>query len=165
VASLRSVKNSRLCFGCGKENEAGLKLDFELRADGRLETRFVPRAIHGGWEGVFHGGLMATLLDEAMLACLYLKGVDAATAALEVRYREPVEIGEEIRVEAWEEGRKGRLSSMRAEASRAGELVAKASARCLRLEAAEGAGAKGAGTEGAAGAAGGRRGPRASRTA
>jgi acyl-coenzyme A thioesterase PaaI-like protein len=133
LSGLRSVKNSRLCFGCGKENEAGLRLDFEMCADGRLETRFTPRSIHGGWEGVFHGGLMATLLDEAMLAYLYQKGIDAATAALEIRYREPVGIGEEVLVHAWEEGRRGRLVSMRAEASRDGKLVAKASARCLRI--------------------------------
>ena len=134
MASLRSVKNSALCFGCGKENEGGLRLDFELRPDGRLETRFTPRPTHGGWQGVFHGGLMATLLDEAMMAYLYLTGTNAATAALEVRFREPVGIGEELVVTAWEEGRRGRVVRMASEARREGEVVARGASRCLVIE-------------------------------
>jgi acyl-coenzyme A thioesterase PaaI-like protein len=130
---LRSVKNSRTCFGCGSENEAGLQLTFATRPDGRLETRFVPRDIHGGWEGVFHGGLMATLLDEAMMAYLYRNGVNAATAELTVRFRDAVRLGEEIVVCAWQEERRGRLIHMTAEARREGALVARAVARCLEI--------------------------------
>lgn len=133
MAALRSVKNSRTCFGCGPENDAGLKLTFAMRPDGRLETRFVPRAIHGGWEGVFHGGLMATLLDEAMMAYLYHRGDNAATAELHVRFRKPVHLGDELVVEAWEESRRGPLVRMAALASRGGEVVARATAACLKI--------------------------------
>lgn len=130
---LRSLKNSRVCFGCGPDNAAGLRLEFETREDGRLETRFVPRDIHGGWEGVFHGGLMATLLDEAMMAYLYRNGIHAATAELTVRFREPVRLGDELIVQAWAEERRGRLVRMAAEARRADVLVAHAVARCLEI--------------------------------
>ena len=132
--TLRSVKNSTLCFGCGKENESGLRLDFEIRDDGKLETRFTPRSNHGGWEGVFHGGLMATLLDEAMMAYLYFTGTNAATASLSVRFRAPVGIGEELVVTAWEKGRRGRVVEMTAEARREGAVVARGSSRCLVVE-------------------------------
>lgn len=128
---LRSVKNSRMCFGCGPENEAGLQLTFEMRPDGRLRTRFVPQPHHAGWEGILHGGLMATLLDEAMMAYLYRIGVNAATAELTIRYRRPVKLGEELVVEAWEEARRGRLFRMAAEARRSEAVVARASASCL----------------------------------
>lgn len=131
MAALESVRNSPLCFGCGKQNEAGLRLDFELLEDGRLETHFTPRDIHGGWAGVFHGGLMATLLDEAMLAHLHLTGVNAATASLDVRFRKPVQIGEELTVFAWRSERRGRRVVMAAEAKRNGQLVASATAKCL----------------------------------
>ncbi len=137
MATLRSVKNSRLCFGCGKENDAGLQLDFRRLEDGRLETRFTPRGIHGGWQGVFHGGLMATLLDEAMVAYLYLNGINAATASLEVRYREPAPLGEELLVHAWETERARRRVSMAAQAQRSGRIVAKAAAKCLIVPEAE----------------------------
>jgi uncharacterized protein (TIGR00369 family) len=133
VEKLSYVKNSRTCFGCGPDNAAGLRLEFEILPDGRLRTRFRPRDIHGGWEGVFHGGLMATLLDEAMMAYLYRHGMDAATAELTVRYRRPVRIGDELTVHAWQTARKGRLLEMEAEALRGGERVAEARARCLAL--------------------------------
>lgn len=131
MTALRSLQNSPLCFGCGKQNDAGLRLDFAQGEDGRLETRFTPREIHGGWEGVFHGGLMATLLDEAMLAYLYMNGIHAATASLEVRYRQPARIGEELQVRAWETDRARRRISMAAEALREGRVVASATAKCL----------------------------------
>ncbi len=134
MATLGSVKNSTHCFGCGKENEGGLQLDFEIRDDGKLETRFTPRPEHGGWEGVFHGGLMATLLDEAMMAYLYLTGTNAATASLEVRFRDPVHLGERLVVTAWEERRKGRIALMTAEARRNNEVVASGKSRCLVIE-------------------------------
>ena len=138
MSTLRSVKNSRVCFGCGPENAAGLQLEFEMLDGGaKLRTRFAPRAIHGGWEGVFHGGLMATLLDEAMMAYLYRSGIHAATAELTVRFRKPVRLGEELVVEAWSEERRGRMIRTVAEARRDGELVARANASCLEI--AEGA--------------------------
>ncbi|GJM44464.1 MAG: acyl-CoA thioesterase [Gemmatimonadota bacterium] len=131
MAAPSPLRNSPLCFGCGKDNEAGLQLDFQLLPDGRLETYFEPRPIHGGWEGVFHGGLMATLLDEAMLAYLYWNGMDATTASLEVRFRKPVSLGERLQVHAWSPERRGRLVRMESEARRDGELVASARAKCL----------------------------------
>ena len=137
MATLRSVKNSTHCFGCGKENEGGLQLDFALRDDGKLETRFTPRATHGGWEGVFHGGLMATLLDEAMMAYLYLTGTSAATASLEVRFRAPVRIGDDLVVTAWAEGRRGKMVQMVAEARRDGAIVARGKSRCLEIDGGE----------------------------
>jgi acyl-coenzyme A thioesterase PaaI-like protein len=134
VATLRSVKNSTTCFGCGKENEGGLQLEFELRPDGKLETHFTPRATHGGWEGVFHGGLMATLIDEAMMAHIYMNGTNAATAALDVRFRQPVAIGDDLVVTAWEEGRRGRMVQMVAEVRRDGTVVARGTSRCLVIQ-------------------------------
>jgi acyl-coenzyme A thioesterase PaaI-like protein len=125
------LRNSELCFGCGPQNEAGLQLEFQMLPDGRLETRFRPRAIHGGWKGIFHGGLMATLLDEAMLAHLYLRNVHAATAALEVRFAEEVRLGDELVVHAWESSHRGRLHTMEATAQRDGKIVARAQAKCL----------------------------------
>jgi acyl-coenzyme A thioesterase PaaI-like protein len=133
VSELRSVRNSPLCFGCGPATEAGLQLTFATRPDGSLESCFTPREIHGGWEGVFHGGLMATLLDEAMLAYLYRQGIRAATAELTVRDRKPVRIGQELVVVARETGRRGRLIEMEARAERAGQVVAAATARCLSV--------------------------------
>ncbi|HMB70312.1 MAG TPA: hotdog domain-containing protein, partial [bacterium] len=60
-------------------------------------------------------------------------GIDAATAELTVRYREPVRLGQELTVHAWQAGRRGRLLEMESEALRDGKRVASARARCLAL--------------------------------
>ena len=133
MRSFPAVKNSLVCFGCGRDNEAGFRLVFEDGGEGRLSARFTPRGIHQGWEGFFHGGLMATLLDEIMLAHLYHRGHDAATASIEVRYRAPVRVGEALVVTAWEDSRRGAMFRMRAEARREGEVVAQAVAKCMEI--------------------------------
>lgn len=53
------------CFVCGVQNPQGLKLD--LMSDGQIvECRFQFRNEHCGFRGTVHGGLVATVLDEAM---------------------------------------------------------------------------------------------------
>ena len=53
------------CFVCGVRNPLGL--GFDLVTDARLvECRFRYRTEHCGFRGTIHGGLIATVLDEAM---------------------------------------------------------------------------------------------------
>ena len=53
------------CFGCSERNPIGLHLSFTM-ADGEVRAPFTPQAEHQGWPGFMHGGLVATMLDEAM---------------------------------------------------------------------------------------------------
>ncbi len=93
--SARDKEN--VCFACGQDNPIGLKLDF--RSDGeRAVAEFTPGHWHQSWTGVFHGGLMATLLDEALGYVLYFRGIKALTAKFEMRLRRVVNTGETIRV-------------------------------------------------------------------
>ncbi|MBI2849286.1 MAG: PaaI family thioesterase [Chloroflexi bacterium] len=86
-----------MCFACGKNNPIGLKLHFDL-VDGRAVAEFVPREIHQSWKGVFHGGLMATLLDEAVGYVLYLQGIKGLTARFQMRLRQVVPTGSRLRI-------------------------------------------------------------------
>lgn len=85
------------CFGCGNNNPIGLKLKFHLEGE-RAVGEFVPGKWHQSWNGILHGGLMATLLDEAIGYTLYLRGIKALTARFEMRLRKPVNIGEKVLV-------------------------------------------------------------------
>jgi acyl-coenzyme A thioesterase PaaI-like protein len=58
--------NSRMCFVCGIDNPIGLHLKFYTDDEGRCIARFQPKAEHQGFPGQLHGGLISTLLDEAM---------------------------------------------------------------------------------------------------
>ena len=80
------------CFGCGHQNPFGLKLTFEEQ-DETYIARFTGRPQHQGYDGIMHGGIVSTLLDEIMARYLYAKGMNAVTARLEVRYLKPTPIG------------------------------------------------------------------------
>ena len=87
------------CFGCGDRNPEGLHIDFEV--DGPSVTgRFTPRKSHQGFPGVAHGGLAAAAMDEAMGWAMYASGAWAMTARMEVKYRKPLALGEELIVTA-----------------------------------------------------------------
>ncbi len=81
------------CFVCGQENPGGLRLRFEIDKDRRtLRTTFVAREIFQGFDGVVHGGILSTLLDEAMAKLAYELGYGGITAHLEVRFKRPAPI-------------------------------------------------------------------------
>lgn len=94
---LSSRDKDNVCFACGRDNPIGLKLDFHLDGE-RAVAEFTPGHWHQSWNGVFHGGLMATLLDEALGYVLYFQGIKALTAKFDMRLRKTVSIGQTLRV-------------------------------------------------------------------
>jgi uncharacterized protein (TIGR00369 family) len=94
-----TVKESDLCFACGPKNPIGLKLKFDW--DGReVKSRFTPGEFHQGWAGLVHGGITASLLDEAMSYAALYSGVNSLTARMQVRFKRPVPIDEPLTVTA-----------------------------------------------------------------
>jgi acyl-coenzyme A thioesterase PaaI-like protein len=82
------------CFGCGLENETGLRLDgFEV--DGNtVAAVFEPPERFQGFDGVLHGGVVATALDEiSAWAAMLTNSVFVFTAKLEISYRKPAPLG------------------------------------------------------------------------
>ena len=95
-----SVAASDLCFGCGKNNPCGLKLEFNW--DGRvIRSEFTPTELHQGWKEIIHGGILVALLDEAMAYAAYFAKVGGVTAAMETRFRRPVSVGQPLVITAW----------------------------------------------------------------
>lgn len=81
-----------MCFACGPKNPIGLKLEFHFEGDDYVTT-FEVKPEHQGWEGIAHGGLLATVLDEVMTRVMWEKGINTVTGRLEVRYRAPAPVG------------------------------------------------------------------------
>ena len=97
------------CFGCGGANDQGMKLTFvQDNEKRRIVGRFVLGERYQGGGGMGHGGIIATLLDEAMGKVCRFRGVRAVTAELTVEYLKPVNVQDEIVVEGWETEQKGR---------------------------------------------------------
>lgn len=87
------------CFGCGKANGRGLKLDFYLTPDLRAICAVTAGDSFEGPKGYVHGGIIATLLDETMSKAVRAHGLVAMTRHMEVDYRRPVPSTQEIRLE------------------------------------------------------------------
>jgi len=91
------LDDDHFCFGCGERNPDGLGLAFEYPEPGRCRAVFIPQRRFQGWAGILHGGIIATLLDEA-LAHAYGgpargAGEAAVTGELSVRFKKPVPTG------------------------------------------------------------------------
>lgn len=80
-----------MCFACGKDNPVGLKLKFVKDGD-EARGEFVISELYQGWRGYVHGGIISTILDEAM-AYIYFPEIKGVTAKTEIRIRQPVPIG------------------------------------------------------------------------
>ena len=97
------------CFVCGPANAAGLQVRFRL--DGEVcRAVFTPASHHVGYDGVTHGGILFSLLDDVMANTIFLGGERCYTAKAEVRYRQALEVGTPVRLEGVLRRRKGRLA-------------------------------------------------------
>ncbi len=97
------------CFGCGQASATGLRLEFLLAADGTVVSLPVVPEAFEGHPGYLHGGIIATLLDEAMSKAVRALGRSSVTAKMEVEFRRPVPSGVRLRLEGrvtHHEGRK-----------------------------------------------------------
>ena len=96
------------CFACGELNEIGLHLKLNLEP-GRCRTELtMPRRVEG-WEGIIHGGILCTILDEVMAWALVEQDSWGVTARMSVQFRRPVLVGQAIRAEGWVVDAKRRL--------------------------------------------------------
>ena len=104
VASISDVERFEFaphnCFACGTLNTGGLGLTMHVEP-GRSWTEVTLDRRFEGWEGMAHGGILATILDEVMAWALVGADNWGVTARMSVDFRKPVEIGRAIRAEGW----------------------------------------------------------------
>jgi uncharacterized protein (TIGR00369 family) len=97
------------CFGCGKNNPDGMSLRFTYDKERNVFVcRFRLGKRYTGPPGHCHGGIIATILDEAMGKVNKLRQVVALTSEITVNYLKPVPLHKPLRVESREEKVSGR---------------------------------------------------------
>ena len=101
------------CFACGSSNSIGLHLSFDYD-NGRLRGLYKTEQRFQGYKDILHGGITATLIDEAASHLAFRKGHLTVTAEIKIKYLKPVPIGETISVECEEKYLKGRILSISA---------------------------------------------------
>ncbi len=114
---MRKQPNSRMCFVCGMENPAGLKLSFYESEPGSAHAQWIAPDQFQGYPGVMHGGIVASLLDE--VAGRAIMGGDQpqfmVTVTLDVKYRKPIPVGTSLRLSAQLVKDRGRLAHVHAQ--------------------------------------------------
>ena len=110
--SPKQNESANNCFVCGPQNPIGLHVSFTLENE-KCVGEFTPLDNHVGFDGVTHGGIIYSLLDDAMANWFFLRGDKGFTARAEIRYRQPLEIGKKVKIECGLVYRKGRLMRLR----------------------------------------------------
>ena len=132
--TLNTDLNEGFCFGCGVNNPVGLKLKFTREGDS-IRAGYTPDRYFQGWPGLLHGGLTATLLDEAMSTIAYSTGHTCLTATITIRQRRPIPVDAPLTVTARITRRRKKIIETAGTLSLAdGTVVAEATAKQFIVE-------------------------------
>jgi len=94
---MKEVAKYSGCFVCGDKNESGLKARFFYDGE-QAVTEVVALEQFEGYRGIYHGGVITTLLDEVMIKAILAQDKYVVTAELTVRFRRPARTGDKIRL-------------------------------------------------------------------
>jgi len=92
--------NSEMCFGCGRANPAGLYMKFRDDGQDRVLCEYTVAERYQGYPGIVHGGVVATVLDEAVARVSFIGDPHhfMMSVKLEVKFRHPVPVEQPLRV-------------------------------------------------------------------
>jgi uncharacterized protein (TIGR00369 family) len=115
------------CFVCGMNNPEGMRLRFLLDEERQtFVCRFRLGKRYTGPPGHCHGGIIASILDDAMGKVNKLHQVVALTKQMTVEYLKPVPLHKPLRVEGREVSVHGRQHTNAAEIlNEKGEVLAR----------------------------------------
>lgn len=93
--------NSKLCFVCGLKNKFGIHAHFYTTENQELIAVFTPSEEHQSYPGRLHGGIASAILDETIGRAIlnkYETEVWGVTIELNVKFKKPIPLNEELRV-------------------------------------------------------------------
>jgi len=124
------------CFACGKNNPNGMRLRFFYDEERNcFVCRFRLGKRYTGPPGHCHGGIIATILDEAMGKVNKLRQVIALTSEITVKYLKPVPLNRPLRVESREVEVTGRKHINMAEIlNEKGEVLARSQGLFIAID-------------------------------
>ena len=133
--AIKANLSKNRCFACGEANPDGLHLKFQYdpkRRSAETHLKIDPR--YQGATGYAHGGIIATLLDEAMAKANGMGGIRAVTLRMQVSYRKMVPVKVLLKLTGWRTRWKGRKLYLRANLQdQSGQLLAEARGLFLQV--------------------------------
>jgi uncharacterized protein (TIGR00369 family) len=89
------------CIVCGPNHPRGLRITYEQDSSGSSTASWIPTSEWEGFRGIVHGGIIGTVLDEAMAKAVAATECEALTGELRVRFHRRVQAGEKLRIKGW----------------------------------------------------------------
>ena len=132
--SPKKLSDDKYCFACGSLNPIGLHMEvsyLEQRAISKLSLK----QEFQGWHDIVHGGVVATILDEIMAHAVMHYVGKGVTTSLQITYRDPVPVGQEVSAVGYVVERKSRAAVARGEIRRASDekVIATGESRFILL--------------------------------
>jgi len=128
------LRDNEHCYVCGKKNSAGLGIEFEIDKTARtIRASFIPTSSHQGYEGIVHGGILSSLLDEAMAKLAFTVGLPAVTAEITVRFKASAAPGQALLVSGRLTHESRRLILAEAKIERGPMVIAEATGKLLKI--------------------------------
>jgi uncharacterized protein (TIGR00369 family) len=124
------------CFACGRDNPEGLGLMFTFDEERKSYVcHFRLSRRHTGPPGYAHGGIIATILDEAMGKANRISKVTAVTQSMTVEYLRLVPLDKPLVAEGRQRSIKGRVHVNVAELrSVEGEILARSEGTFIAID-------------------------------
>ncbi len=95
LSGLNLIDNDH-CFVCGPRNHLGLHIPMPEMVEGHTcSFTWTPGPAYQGYAGIVHGGILSTLLDEAMAYAVMGqdRAIMAVTADMRIRFLRPTPVG------------------------------------------------------------------------
>lgn len=129
-----NLDKDRGCFVCGPDNASGLQAVFSCDKE-RLQSfcRLTIPDRFQGWPAVVHGGVIASLLDEACIYAGRSLAESLVTAELTIRYRKPVTVGQQVTIRGEVVEKRRKVLRVKATLEVDGALCAEADAKVFLL--------------------------------
>ncbi len=119
------------CLLCG-DTRFGLGLTFHAVSDTEVALKLNSNKHHQGYEGILHGGFVASLLDAAMCNALFNIGVEAVTGDMNIRFHEEIPYDSEVELIGRVVSSREPLFKVNGELRSNGKVVATSSARFVK---------------------------------
>ncbi len=132
---MNQLRDNQHCYVCGRKNPIGLAVVFGIDAKAKsISAVFTPSDMHQGYEGIVHGGILSSLLDEAMVKLAFSLGIPAVTAEITVKFKAPAAPGNRLLVTGRITKATSRLILAEARIERGPVVIADATGKLLRIE-------------------------------
>jgi len=135
MSNLLQLPRTAGCVVCGNENPHGLRLTSRVSVEsGDVTTEFTVLPQHIGFQGIIHGGITATVLDEAMVWAATWSGKRFCLAGeITVRFRKPIAVGTLLHIKARVVSARGRIILTEGTAIDGDVVVAEATGKYMQV--------------------------------